>query len=132
MKSMDKPMRFCLFFCFCLILGANEICYNLENSYILAQDERNTFLGKIENSFSKDSIFNEFGNFGSEYSTTSIFNEFGDFGSEFGIYSATNSFSNTPPMIIKNGRIIGFITTNKMISGGISPSLLKALCKDFF
>ena len=130
---MDKTMRKILFvIIYCLSLRANEMCYQLDGSYIVAQDERNTFLGKIENSFSQDSIFNEFGNFGSEYGSLSIFNEFGGFGSEFGTYSATNSFTSTPPMIIKNGKILGFITTNKAINGGISPSLLKVLCKDFF
>lgn len=77
-------------------LNANEICYRLENAYVVAQDKKNTFLGKIESSFSSDSIFNEFGNFGSEYSSLSIFNEYGDFGSEFSSYSATNPITLTP------------------------------------
>lgn len=62
-------------------LNANEICYRLENAYVVAQDKKNTFLGKIESSFSSDSIFNEFGNFGSEFSS----------------YSATNPITLTPP-----------------------------------
>lgn len=132
MKLMDRAIRIFLLLCLCLGLNANEICYRLENAYIIAQDERNTFLGKIESSFSSDSIFNEFGNFGSEYSSLSIFNEYGDFGSEFSNYSATNSFTLTPPMIIKEGKLIGYISTNKTISDSISPSLLKVLCKGYF
>lgn len=74
MNSMDKIMRLFLLLCICIGLNANEICYRLENAYVVAQDERNTFLGKIESSFSSDSIFNEFGDFRSEYSSSSIFN----------------------------------------------------------
>ncbi|HIY44378.1 MAG TPA: hypothetical protein IAA23_05025 [Candidatus Helicobacter avistercoris] len=113
-------------------LNANEICYGLENAYVVAQNEKNTFLGKIGSSFSSDSIFNEFGNFGSEYSSLSIFNEYGDFGSEFSSYSATNPITLTPPMIIKEGKLVGYISTNKTIPNSISPSLLKVLCKEYF
>lgn len=132
MNSMVRIVKIFILLCFCLTLQANEICYNLENTYIVAQDERNTFLGKIENSFSNDSIFNEFGDFGNEYSSISIFNEYGVFGSEFSSYSTTNSFTSTPPMIIKEGKLIGYVSTNKTIPNTISPSLPKALCKGYF
>lgn len=132
MSSMDRVIRIFLLLCLCMGLNANEICYRLENAYVVAQDEKNTFLGKIESSFSSDSIFNEFGDFGSEYSSLSIFNEYGDFGSEFSSYSATNSLTLTPPMIIKEGKLVGYISTNKTIPNSISPSLLKSLCKGYF
>ena len=51
MSSMDKIMRLFLLLCLGLGLNANEICYRLENAYVVAQDEKNTFLGKIESSF---------------------------------------------------------------------------------
>lgn len=116
MSLMDKIMRLFLLLCLGLGLNANEICYRLENAYVVAQDEKNTFLGKIESSFSSDSIFNEFGNFGSEFSS----------------YSATNPITLTPPMIIKEGKLVGYISTNKTIPNSISPSLLKVLCKEYF
>ena len=108
---------------------ANEICFSLEGATILAQDDTNTYLGKIESPFSSDSIFNEFGDYGSEFSDVSVFNEFSDFGSEFSSYSATDEFTSTPPIIIKNGKIIAYLTTNEFIAPGISPNLLKALCE---
>ena len=33
-------------------------------------------------------------------------------------------------MIIKNRKILGYLTANKSIKSSISPNLLKALCKD--
>lgn len=45
MNSMVKIIKIFIL-CFCLTLQANEICYNLENAYIVAQDEKNTFWKK--------------------------------------------------------------------------------------
>lgn len=109
---------------------ANDICFIVNGANIIAQDNKNTYLGKITNSYKSDSIFNEYGQYGSTYSSSSIYNNYSTFGSEYSSYSATNSYSNTPPMIIKNKKIIGYVTTNKFISTGISPILLKEVCGD--
>ena len=112
------------------ILQAEEVCSIVNNSKIIAQDNKNTYLGKITNSFDSESTFNEFGTYGSEFSSTSIWNEFGTFGSEFSSYSPFNEFTSSPPLIIKGGKIIGYLSTNKSLQSSISPNILKALCKD--
>lgn len=109
---------------------AEEVCSIVNGSALIAQDSQNTYLGKIVNSYQSDSIFNEYGTYGSEYNTGSIWNEYGTFGSEYNNYSATNAYTTTPPMIIKNKQIIGYLSANKNMKGTISPNLLKALCKD--
>lgn len=109
---------------------AQDVCSTLNGASIIAQDSDNTFLGKITNSFDGDSIFNEFGDYGNDFSSDSIWNEFSTFGNEFNSESPFNEFSSDPPMIIKDGQIIGYLSTNKSINGAISPNLLKALCKD--
>ncbi|MCE3047491.1 hypothetical protein [Helicobacter kayseriensis] len=124
--------RFLILFILCLFGHCNDLCYLLEGASIIAQDDENTYLGKIENSLSSDSIFNEISNYGNPYSPTSIFNEYGIFGDSHSPCSANNSSSDTPPILIKKGSIIGFLTTNQSINGGINPNLLKALCKDFY
>ena len=103
----------------------------LRGASIIAQDPENTFLGKIENEFSSESVFNEFGNYGSEFSSRSIWNEFSSFGSEFSSYSPFNEFASTPPMIIKNGRVIGYLTRNKFLRGALSPNILRALKDEY-
>jgi hypothetical protein len=110
--------------------GAEEICGVLDGSVILAQDSKNTFLGKIAGSSDRQSIFKEYGTYGNEFSSSSIWNEFSEFGNEFNSLSPFNEYSTSPPMMIKSRKIVGYLTTNKSINGGISPNLLKALCKD--
>jgi hypothetical protein len=108
----------------------SEIIALLTGAKIIAQDDENTYLGKIASEFDGDSIFNEFGKYGSHFSSQSIWNEFGTFGSEFSSCSPFNKFTTKPPMIIKNGKILGYLSANKSIKGSISPNLLKAIMKD--
>ncbi|HIF9199300.1 TPA: hypothetical protein ACX6QC_000697 [Photobacterium damselae] len=128
-------MRTTLFISFLLLFlsfstSANEVCEIVRGAQVIAQDSQNTYLGDISNSYNSDSIFNEYGNFGSEYSDKSVFNSYGNFGSEYNEYSATNSYSSKPPMLIKNQKLIGYLSANKSIGNTISPNLLKALCAD--
>lgn len=109
---------------------AQDACGILSSAVIVAQDSDNTVLGKITNSFDSDSIFYEFGTYGNEFSSDSIWNEFSTFGNKFNSDSPFNEFSSCPPMIIKGGNVIGYLSTNRKIRGPISPNLLKALCKD--
>ena len=103
----------------------------LRGAKLVAQDDQNTFLGTLESSYASNSIFNEYGSYGSEYSSKSIWNNYGTFGGEYSSYSPFNKFSSTPPMIIKNGRVIGYLTANKSMRGAINPGLIKAMSDEF-
>ena len=107
-----------------------EVCSVVKDATLIAQDNQNTPLGKISSSFDSKSIFNEYGEYGSEYSTKSIWNQYGSFGGEYSTFSPFNEYTTTPPMLIKNGKIIGYLTVNKFVKPSISPNLLKELCKD--
>lgn len=116
-----------------LIAGAahaDEVCLIVSGAKLIAQDNENTYLGEIKNSYASDSIFNEYGTYGSEYSSNSIWNEYSTFGSEYSSYSPFNEYTSTPPMMIKGGKIIGYLTENKSIEASISPNLLKELCEN--
>lgn len=108
--------------------NANDLCQTVDGSTIIAQDNENTYLGKITNSFDSDSIFNDFGTYGNEFSGESIWNQFSTFGNEFNSDSPFNEFSASPPMIIKNKKIIGYLSANKSLKNAVSPNLLKAMC----
>lgn len=110
--------------------NSQDLCSALNGATLIAQDDSNTFLGKIASPYSSDSIFNEYGTYGSEYSGKSIWNTYGTFGSEYSGVSPHNSYSTTPPMIIKDRKVIGFLSVNKSMKGSVSPNLLKAMCKD--
>lgn len=111
-------------------LYAQDICSIVSNSSIIAQDSENTFLGKITNKYHSDSIFNEYGTYGSRYSISSIWNQYGTYGSRYALYSAFSSTTASPPIIVKNGRILGYLTANENFESSITPNLLKALCED--
>lgn len=127
----EKFMRH-LLFCIFMMVGsahANEVCPIVSGAKLIAQDDKNTYLGEISNSYASESIFNEYGTYGSEYSSDSIWNEYATFGSEYSSYSPFNEYTSTPPMMVKGGKIIGYLTANKNIGASISPNLLKALCE---
>jgi len=87
------------------LANAEEVCEVVRGAKLIAQDDKNTYLGKITNTYDSESIFNEYGTYGSEYNSVSIWNEYATFGSEYSSYSPHNSYTSTPPMIIKNDRL---------------------------
>ena len=107
-----------------------EVCDQVKGAVLVAQDEKNTYLGKIASAYDSDSIFNEYGTYGSQYNSLSIWNQYATFGSEYSSYSPHSPYTSTPPMIIKNRKVLGYLTANKSIRSSITPNLLKALCKD--
>ena len=130
---MKKFILFiCFFFTSITVTFSKEICEELRDASIIAQDNSKTFLGVVANSYDSKSIFNEYGSYGSEYSSESIWNDYGSFGGEYSSYSPFNTYTSTPPMFIKNGQVIGYLSSNKYLEPSISPDLLKALCKDMY
>ena len=107
-----------------------EVCDQVKGAVLVAQDDKNTYLGKIASSYDSESIFNEYGTYGSQYNSLSIWNQYATFGSEYSSFSPHNSYTSTPPIIIKNKKVLGYLTANKSIRSSITPNLLKALCKD--
>lgn len=104
-------------------------CDDIYGASVVAQDDENTFLGVIGDKYESNSVFNPYGDYGSKYSSTSIWNDYADYGSKFSQYSATNKFSTSPPMIIRNKKLLGYITTNKTIKPSITPNMLNAICE---
>ncbi len=99
--------------------------------YLYAQD--GTFLGNINsNEYDRNSIANEYGNYGSPYRSDSIFNEFGDYGSPYSQYSVFNEYAQKPPKIINsNGETVGYLTANSYLQGAISYEEMMVLLKKF-
>lgn len=81
-----------------------------------------TYLGELStNRFASDSIYNEFGTYGSEYSSKSIWNEYGTYGSPYSNKSAFNSYAYDPPMIYSGSAYMGRLTINSFLTDAISP-----------
>lgn len=97
----------------------------LSGSEVFADDSERTYLGTIDDEFAANSIFNQFGIHGSQFSATSIWNTFGQFGGQFSSTSAFNSFTSSPPLLIRDKKVIGRLTVNKFIPGAVDPYWLK-------
>lgn len=108
------------------VTQAQSICHQLAGAFIVAQDGK--YLGKISSQFDTDSVLNEFGKHGSEFSSESIWNEFGPYGGQFSSNSPFNEFSSKPPLIIKNGQRLGYLSVVNA-SNALNPYVLKS-CKD--
>jgi len=103
-------------------ITAQDICDIVDGSKVIADDGQ--YLGKICNPFNHESIFNEFGTHGNKFNLNSIWNKFGSYGNQFSKLSPFNKFSTSPPMIIKNGKVIGYLTKNKSLSNAVDPHIL--------
>jgi len=88
--------------------------------------EEVAFLGTIEDEFAPDSIFNPYGSYGSPYAAESIWNEYGSYGGAYASSSPFNRFSTSPPVIVKGRKVIGRLTVNKLVSGGLDPAWLRS------
>jgi hypothetical protein len=110
-------------------MAQSEVCAQLEGAVIINDDDE--YIGQIANPSVRDSIFNEYGEFGSEYRSESIWNEYGKNGSEYRPNSAFNDYATRPPRLIKNRQVIGYLTVNKSKPGGLNPRLIGIVCYDF-
>lgn len=80
------------------------------------------FLGNVNrNKFDPDSLINPYGQYGNRYSAESIFNAYSQYGSPYGGESPYNKFSTTPPMFVKNGQALGYLSVNQYLTPRISP-----------
>lgn len=97
--------------------------------YLYSDEDKSIYLGKlVTNEFDSESIYNEFGTYGSKFNVLSIWNEFSIYGSKFSTYSAFNQYALNPPFIVdKNGYYVGRLTVNSYINGAISPDDLYSL-----
>ena len=95
-----------------LSLHADEVssyrCYELEGAKIVAED--GTYLGTLDDSYASDSIYNEYSDHGSTYSDESLWNEYSDHGNDYSDESAFNEYASNPPVLLKDGEVIGRLT----------------------
>jgi hypothetical protein len=96
------------------------LCSQIAGALVIANDGQ--YLGRLTNRFDTESIYNEFGQYGSEFSALSIYNQFGQYGSEFSQLSPFNPFTSTPPRLIKNGTALAYFTVNTVLTPRVAPA----------
>ena len=103
---------------------AQTLCEVVHGATVVAQDGE--FLGIIGSEAETDSILNEYGTFGSEYSSDSIWNEYDTYGGEYSSLSPFNRYTSTPPVLVKDGKAIAYLTVNRALEPAVNPYVLKS------
>jgi hypothetical protein len=86
-------------------------CATIEGSTLEAAD--GVPLGLLtSNRFNANSIMNEFGTYGNKFASGSIWNEFGTYGGSYSSKSPWNAYASQPPLILKNGAPLCYMTVN--------------------
>jgi len=118
----------CSFSSFSPNLAPLTICGDLDGAYLLSQDSTPEYLGFFGSRFATDSINESFGKHGGQFETLSVRNANGDYGSSFGSLSAQNPRALSPPGIFRFEELIGFLSTNPSVVGGISLATIDRVC----
>lgn len=97
---------------------------------IYGGSDHDVFLGKLNaDCYDSESIWNEYGTYGSKYSSKSIWNEYG---SEYSSYSPWNEYASTPPVVVDSrGNFYGYLTANEFISQRYSSRLVDFICHHY-
>lgn len=92
-------------------ISAIPTCADLNGAAIVSQEAKPVYLGFI-GAASGDSIFNTAGEYGSATGALSVRNTSGAYGSTDGAFSAMNKHTTTPPLVIRDGRVLAALTAN--------------------
>ena len=66
------------------------------------------------------------------YDSESIWNEYGTYGSEYSSYSPWNEYASTPPVVVDSrGNFYGYLTANEFISQRYSSRLVNFICRHY-
>ena len=103
-------------------------CDDLNGAYLYSQESAPVYLGFFGGQYATESINNQYGTYGSEFNALSVRNTFGAYGSTYGSYSAQNQLTTTPPGIYKNNVLIGYLTNNQFVTGGIGLASIDSSC----
>lgn len=92
---------------------------------IVSDEVEPKFLGVIADKREQNSIFDKFGSHGSEYASESVWNKYSAYGNSFSTNSPFNPISTNPPLIIKDGEVIGRLTVNYTMREAVNPLWLR-------
>lgn len=80
--------------------------------------------------YNQNSIWNEYGTYGSSYNSNSILNSYGTYGSAYNSNSPWNSSGTNPPVMVdKSGNFYGYISVNETKSKRLQSDLALTLYK---
>ncbi len=91
--------------------GGVSVCAQIAGASVYGCDGRDytVFLGKLTNRFDTQSIYNQFGTYGSRFSSSSIYNPYSQWGSRYSDRSAFDSYAKHPPVLVKGATGAGVL-----------------------
>jgi len=92
-------------------------CSDLHGASIFSQEAVPKYLGFIGGTDGPNSINNSFGSFGSNFSPDSVRNSYSTYGSDFTMFGVKNKRALWPPVIVKNGKSIAYLSLNTALTG---------------
>jgi hypothetical protein len=95
--------------------GAGAAPSRQQKLMLFGGEGHKVYLGCLNCSqYSTDSVFNQYGTFGSRYSNTSVWNHYSDYGSAYSSWGACNPYATDPPVIVDlDGNFYGRLTLNE-------------------
>lgn len=87
---------------------------NGQTLHLYGGSNHDVYLGCLNcSNYDSDSIWNEYGTYGSTYNSKSIWNAYGTYGNSYNSDSPWNSYGSNPPVVVdKSGNFYGYFTVN--------------------
>jgi hypothetical protein len=105
------------------------VCTDFNGAMVYSQDAGEpVYLGFIGSRYALDSINNASGRYGSASSTTSVRNPYGTYGSPSSSLSAANPNAGSPPVVVKNGKVIARLHNGGLYANAVSLASLDYYC----
>lgn len=98
-----------------LLLFTSATTSFCQTLHLYGGQNHDEYLGCLNcSNYDKNSIWNEYGTYGSSYNSKSIWNEYGTYGSEYNSNSPWNAYASNPPVVVdKEGNFYGYFTVNE-------------------
>ncbi len=107
---------------------AQQACNVLVGAAVIAKDGK--YLGKIAPTYDGEGIFTSWSKHGATWSGESIWASWSQYGGSWSALSPFSTWSSTPPALIKNSKVIAYLTVNESVQGGIDPRIIALQCYD--
>jgi len=113
------------------LLALSPLSISAQALHLFGGSDGDDYLGCLNcNIYESNSIWNEYGTYGSSYNSESIWNEYGTYGNEYNSSSPWNAYSTNPPGIYDSeGVFYGYLTVNEYMHNRADFDLAVLVCE---
>ncbi len=101
--------------------------------HLYGGEKRDEYLGCLNcDDSDNNSIWNEYGTYGSSYNSKSIWNTYGTYGDKYNANSPWNAYGSNPPVVVdKDGGFYGYFTVNRSNNKQATFGLALTIYRDY-